>query len=72
MMIQTKMQIIRRLLLLLLAGMPVLFAEAAVEKEAVYSGDTLLWRCQLLGEDGTYTDGPSHTMQFSVLAQPTS
>ena len=72
MMIQTKMQIIRRLLLLLLAGMPVLFAEAAVEKEAVYSGDTLLWRCQLLGEDGTYTDGPSHTMQFSVLAPPTT
>ena len=45
---------------------------ADVQKQAVYEGDSLIWRCQLLGETGTYTDGPSYTMHFSVLDLPTS
>ena len=88
MMIRKKMQIIRQSLLsftgrsvkgLLRAGvllfalsLPFMQVHAIVEKEAVYAGDTLLWRCQLLGESGTYYDSPSYTMHFSVLAAPTS
>ena len=45
---------------------------ADVQKQAVYEGDSLIWRCQLLGETGTYTDGPLYTMHFSVLDLPTS
>ena len=88
MMIQSKMQIIyqsllsftgkgvkgllRAAVLLCVLAMPFTKVHAIVEKEAVYVGDTLLWRCQLLGETGTYTDGPSNTMQFSALALPTT
>jgi|GEM_PF-4141505 hypothetical protein len=68
-MIRKKLQII---LLCVLACLPLGKMNAAVEKEAVYVGDSLLWRCQLLGETGTYTDGPSHTMHFSALALPTT
>ena len=64
--------LLRAGVLLFALSLPFMKVHAIVEKEAVYAGDTLLWRCQLLGESGTYYDGPSYTMQFSVLAAPTS
>ena len=64
--------LLRAGVLLFALSLPFMQVHAIVEKEAVYAGDTLLWRCQLLGESGTYYDSPSYTMHFSVLAAPTS
>ena len=67
-MIRTKLQILTLCLLVL----PFTMAQAADEKATVCAGDSLLWRCQLLGETGTYYDGPSNTMQLRVVAPVTN
>ena len=59
-----------KLLLCTLALMTSAGAQAVVQKQAVYDGDVLLWRCMQVSESGTYNDyegGTYYTLHFRTI-----
>jgi len=59
-----------KLLLCALALMTSAGVQADVQRQAVYEGDVLLWRCMQLNETGTYNDYDGlvyHTLHFRTI-----